>query len=172
MTALPEKRHAGATDYFEPVASTATERRPAALTGGGLLVLLRAISGVIWLAAFAAAWPSMVGELDLAADERPIALGLIIGVSAGWAALLFLLSWFVLRGNNFVRLIVMAGSSISISSAAIGYFSAGQEITLRTTLVTLTLDILILLALSSRAARAWSRPVKGETTVSGKATAG
>ena len=36
-------------------------------------------------------------------------------------------------------------------------YVAGQEITIRTTLVTLALDILVLLALSSRAARAYAQ---------------
>ena len=48
-------------------------------------------------------------------------------------------------------------SPVSVASAAIGYFANGEEITIRTTLLTLALDILVLLALSSRDARAWAR---------------
>ncbi len=62
----------------------------------------------------------------------------------------------------------MLGLTVSIITAAVGYFANGEEITVRTTLVTLALDILVLLALSSRPSRAWSRrprrPLRERTT--------
>jgi hypothetical protein len=51
----------------------------------------------------------------------------------------------------------MIFATLSITAAAIDYFADGADITIRTTLVTLALDILVLLALSSRAARAYAR---------------
>jgi hypothetical protein len=51
----------------------------------------------------------------------------------------------------------MVFATLSITLSAIDYFGADAEITLRTTLITLALDILVLLALSSRNARAYAR---------------
>ena len=68
-----------------------------------------------------------------------------------------MLAVLVYFGNNAARLAVMIVATLSITLAATDYFTGGEDITLRTTLVTLALDILVLLALSSRAARAYAR---------------
>jgi hypothetical protein len=52
---------------------------------------------------------------------------------------------------------VMAFSVISITGAFIQWWSEDQEITISGSLLTLGLDILILLALSSRSAAAYAR---------------
>jgi hypothetical protein len=52
---------------------------------------------------------------------------------------------------------VMLFATINITIAAIDSFTGDTEVTIRTTFVTVALDILILLALSSRNARAWAR---------------
>ena len=58
---------------------------------------------------------------------------------------------------NAARILVLFVSTMGIIAAAVDVFSGGPQITIKTTLLTLSLDILILLALSSRSARAYSR---------------
>lgn len=164
MTEFPEKRGA-ASDAFDLLASathtdanpTVRGPRPPALTGGAILVWLRALGGLLWLAGFASALPEVAHEADLSRDEQGLFLGFVVTVDLAWVVLLAVMAWLVLLGSNAARMLVMAGTTLSITAAALAYFSSGEEITVRTTLLTLTLDILILLALSSRDARAWSR---------------
>jgi hypothetical protein len=70
---------------------------------------------------------------------------------------LTLFAWLIWRGSNTARVITMSVLTISIATAAVSYFSLGEQITVQTTLLTVALDILVLLALSSREARAWAR---------------
>ena len=67
---------------------------------------------------------------------------------------LAVLVWF---GSNWARIVVMLFATISITAFVDRMVTGGAEITLRTTLITLALDILVLLALSSRNARAYAR---------------
>ena len=59
--------------------------------------------------------------------------------------------------GNLARVLVMCGVTLSTITAASSYFANGEQITIQTTLLTVSLDILVLLALSSRDARAWAR---------------
>jgi hypothetical protein len=148
----------------EPVTAPVTMHRPPATVFGALLVLLRVIAGVVWLASLALQWDRILRD-DLhieieGADEAEAAElvlvfilvlgGSILAIDLGLAVLVYF-------GNNAARLAVMIVATLSISLAAVDYFTGGEDITLRTTLVTLALDILVLLALSSRAARAYAR---------------
>lgn len=164
MTELPAKR--GVTSDAVDLLASAThtdvnpaERgpRPSAITGGAILVWLRALGGLLWLAGFARALPEVAHDIDLSRDEQDLLLGIVVTVDLAWVILLAVMAWLVLLGSNAARMLVMAGTTLSITAAALAYFSSGEEITVRTTLLTLTLDILILLALSSKDARAWSR---------------
>ncbi len=166
--AAPRKRAAiePATALFEsedPVPVDA--RRPAALKGGTVLVLLRAVTSVVWWIGFVRAWPETIADAGL--DRIPelsefsaALLGVLLGIGALWTLFLLLLARWLWRGNNAARVLTMIWMTVSITSAAIGYFAAGAEITVRTTLLTLSLDILILLALSSRPARVWARAAR------------
>ncbi|WP_314430259.1 hypothetical protein [Microbacterium lacticum] len=58
--------------------------------------------------------------------------------------------WVVLVGLGVV-------TAISISTAFVSWWARDQEITLQTTLLSLAVDILVLLALSSRSAAAYAR---------------
>lgn len=176
MTKLPEKRSAvnDAADLLAAVAHTddghvARVRRPAAILGGSILVWLRAGGGLLWLAGFAIELPKVAHEFGLTAEEHSLILGLVAAVDVAWVALLVVLAWLVLRGSNVARMLVMTGTTLSIVLAAVDYFTAGDAITVRTTLLTLTLDILILLALSSKDARAWSRGRRGSRRKNGSA---
>ncbi|MGK0715335.1 hypothetical protein [Leucobacter sp. W1153] len=158
--AEPRKRAA-----IEPAAAlvereTAVElpsRRPATTVLGAIFVLTRALAGLLWLGAFLLVWPEIVAEEGFDAEEARIGGWLISSVSAAGIIALLLLAWLIWRGSNIARILVMCGLTLSISTSAVGYFALGEEITIRTTLMVLALDILVLLALSSRDSRTWAR---------------
>lgn len=156
---------------FEPPAVLAAPtpappgmRRPSATTMGAVLVVLRVVSGVVWLVALGMQWNSYL-EDDLSIDLEGMGaqeasgalLTAVLVVGAIVLALDLVLGILVFFGNNAARVTVMIFATLSITGAALDYFTGGADITIRTTLVTLALDILVLLALSSRAARAYAR---------------
>lgn len=132
-------------------------RRPGTTALGAGLTFARALVGAFWLGAYALVWREMGAEMDLDVDESRIALWLVLFFGGIGVLVLLVLAWMIWRGSNFARVVTMAGLTFSIITAAIGYFRAGQEITINTSLLTVALDILVLLALSSREARAWAR---------------
>ncbi|MFE6964766.1 hypothetical protein ACFVAJ_06620 [Agromyces sp. NPDC057679] len=144
---------------------SASMRRPAATAFGAVLVVLRVLAGVVWLIALAVQWRQVLEgdfgiELDGDVDAQSVSdFGLAVILVGGGIVLAVELVFAVLvyRGSNWARITVMLFATVSITWSAIDYFGGDAEITLRTTLVTLALDILVLLALSSRNARAYAR---------------
>lgn len=168
MTRRPLKRPA-----YEPAAAPVTGDpdmpRPASTLAGATLVLLRAVAGAVWMLAFALHQDGFVMSLSLsfsgdAADAADLSTDtsttlLVVVLAIVGAGVLFeaTLGVLILRGSNWPRVLVMVLSVLSISSAFIGWWVQGQEIRIETTFVTLSLDVLILLALSSRGAAAYAR---------------
>ncbi|WP_336652504.1 MULTISPECIES: hypothetical protein [unclassified Leucobacter] len=160
MTDRHRKRAAlePAVSLFEREAELAPpSRRPLSVSGGTALVVARAAGTALWSVSLLREWGSLQGDLDLEPGESGVVLGVLLGVQGLWMLLLLMLASMVWRGGNRARLLVMFGATASITASAVAYFATGEEITVRTTLLTLALDILILLALSSRDARAWTR---------------
>ncbi|MBZ6372011.1 MAG: hypothetical protein LBE44_08990 [Microbacterium hominis] len=60
-------------------------------------------------------------------------------------------------GRNWASVVVRVFSTLSIASSFVAWWGQGQEITLQSTFLSLSLDILILLALSSQSAAAYAR---------------
>ena len=149
-------------ELVRPVEAPPDMKRPVSTGAGAVLVVLRVIAGVVWLAALAMQWDQVLaddGGIDPESAEGVASywvLGFILVVGAIVLLIQLLLAFAVYRGSNAARLTLMILATLSIIVAWLDYL-AGQEITIRTTLVTLALDILVLLALSSRAARAWAR---------------
>ncbi len=143
-------------------------RRPAATAFGTLLVLLDVIAGIVWLVSLALQWDDIVEkELDFVLDVRPEATASDLGLTAvlivGGTILaiqlaLAVLIWF---GSNGARITVMLLSTANITVAAIDSFTGQAEVTIQTTVLTVALDILILLALSSRESRSFARRTRG-----------
>lgn len=138
--------------------------RPTATALGAGLIVLRVLLGVVWLLALALDW-NRVLEDDFAlapSDDDWAALSgtaltiVLVGGAVVLAAEL-VFAWLVFAGRNWARIAVMAVAMTSITIAALDYFIGDSDITIRTTLLTLACDILVLLALSSRPARAWAR---------------
>ncbi|MBN9181107.1 MAG: hypothetical protein J0J00_11300, partial [Microbacterium sp.] len=69
------------------------------------------------------------------------------------------LAVFIYRGRNWARVIVMSIAVISITGSFVAWWWQGEEITLggSASLLSLGLDILVLLALSSRSSAAYAR---------------
>ncbi|MGR0218984.1 hypothetical protein [Agromyces sp. ZXT2-6] len=148
--------------------------RPAATAFGSVLVMLRVLAGIVWLIALSANWGLVEEEFDVrlgggsaAASDAALTVVLVIGGTVlAIDLVLAVLVWF---GSNWARITVMLFATINISIAAIDSFTGDVEVTVRTTFVTVALDILILLALSSRNARAWARlPRTGRHAASGR----
>lgn len=165
---LPDKRPA-----FEPAARLLTPtrfdpgmRRPLSTVAGAVLVMLRALAGLLWVASVAFEWPTWSRRLDAAVNgvdfdfDSEIVTGSIILIACVLSVVFLidgLFALLILRGKNWPRVVVMWFSVVSISSAFAGWWAAGQEITINTTLLSLGLDILVLLALSSRSSAAYAR---------------
>ncbi|WP_296194231.1 hypothetical protein [uncultured Microbacterium sp.] len=160
----PRKRAAFETPAVlaEFDAAAVPARRPAAITAGTFLLVLRVAIGVAALFDLARNHDAMVADLtrddpSFTAADAELSLWIAGGVTALVLLVQLLVAAWVYRGRNSARLIVMTASVVSISTAFAGWVAHGQEITLLTTLPSIGLDVLVLLALSSRDAAAWSR---------------
>ncbi len=163
---VPRKRAAfeSPVRLARPLAYDPHMPRPAATVAGGLLVLLRVLAGVFWLLSITLEWRHIVHDASLVIDGVPLseeerALGLGFVWAVGGAVLLFdtVMAIFVLRGGNRSRVTVLVFSVLSISFAFSTWWVQGQDIRISGTLLNLGLDILVLLALSSRKAAAYAR---------------
>jgi hypothetical protein len=66
----------------------------------------------------------------------------------------------IYRGSNWARIVSMSLSAIATIAAAVDYFNGGRQVVLYANLLGLPLDILVLLALSSMQASAWTRRIR------------
>ncbi|MFE4464165.1 LssY C-terminal domain-containing protein [Oerskovia sp. NPDC056781] len=140
-------------------------RRPAATTVGALLVVLGVVADLIWLANLARHWDQTLRSLFLGGDvtqadidQASGALLVLVVVLLSLVALFQLfLAWRVYKGRNWARDLVMVLAAISTTSSFVGWAVSGNQITFRTTLLTVALDILMLLTLSSRDAAAYAK---------------
>ncbi|KAA9108265.1 hypothetical protein [Microbacterium rhizomatis] len=162
----PAKRPAyePAARLMQPVVFDPQMKRPVTTVAGALLVLLRVIAGALVLVDLSFNWKTVAAQVDPALSDGEIpadvaSAGLTVVIVFVGAVLLLdlVLGFFTYRGSNLARVIVMAFSVISISFAFINWWFDGQEITLKTSFVSLAFDILVLLALSSRSAAAYAR---------------
>lgn len=138
--------------------------RPISTVAGAVLVLLRVAAGVVWLISLGTQWPALAHEVDAELDGVSLTAEQIGWGFAAVAAIVGLvlladaaLAVLILRGHNTPRVIVMTFSTLSIGSTFVAWWVQGQEIRIDTTFLTLALDILVLLALSSRPASAYAR---------------
>jgi len=166
VTDAPHKRPAfePASELLKPVSRDPEMKRPPSTFAGVLLVLLRVLAGLVVMAGILLNWRNTLREVDLSiegVESTPeVAEAALIGVVIFLGVVLIVdaaLALFILIGHNWARVTVMAFSVISITGAFIQWWSEDQEITITGSLLTLGLDILILLALSSRSAAAYAR---------------
>lgn len=162
----PHKRPAfePPTRLMRPYAYDPQMRRPTSTVAGAVLVLLRVIAGIVWTSEVALHWNTYATKVDAVLDGTDfsqqavqIALAVFVGISAIVLLADAAIAVLILRGVNWARVVVMLFSVISITSAFVGWWVQGQEIVLQGSLLSLALDILVLLALSSRSAAAYAR---------------
>jgi hypothetical protein len=166
MSPSPDKRPAfePAARLLQPTVYDPQMPRPAATIAGGVLVLLRIVAGALVLVAVAAGWSGFVEDAqlildgaDLSAEEAQVGLAIVLGAGTFMLLTDLVLAIFLFRGHNWARMWLMIITTFSISTTFVAWWARGQEITLQSAYLSLALDILILLALSSRSAAAYAR---------------
>lgn len=143
-------------------------KRPPSVVGGVLLMGVRVLSGAAAILTVIASWDTFVATIVLndgrLARADPQAASALLGAllaAYGLSLLLYLaLAALVFTGRNWARVLAMSFASASILLSFADYAFNGAQITLRTSLVSVTIDILILLALSSTNARHYARAVR------------
>jgi hypothetical protein len=162
----PQKRPAyePAARLLRPPRFDPEMKRPTSTVVGSALILLRVIAGVVVLVGIATGWDDILADPDTVLegfDPSPegsqAALWCVIAAGATVLLIDLLLAVFVFRGHNWARVIIMIIAVGSITTSFVAWWAQGQEITVDTTYVSLSLDILLLLALSSRGAAAYAR---------------
>ncbi|MGY4859047.1 hypothetical protein [Cryobacterium sp. AP23] len=143
-------------------------KRPPSVIGGVLLMGVRALTGGFAILTVLTSWDTFVATIvvtgDTGARNGPQTAGAVLGWllgAYGFYLLLYLgLAVLVFTGRNWARVVAMSFASVSILLSFADYAVNGAQITLRTSLVSVTIDILILLALSSTKARLYARAVR------------
>lgn len=162
----PHKRPAyePAARLLVPTGYDPDMKRPVTTVAGAALVLVRVIAGIVVLVGIAAGWDSLIDDADSLLDGfdpspegAQAALWFVLAAGGTVLAIDLLLAVFVYLGRNPARVIVMVIAAISISTSFFAWWAQGQEIQVEGTYFSLSLDILILLALSSRSAAAYAR---------------
>mgnify|MGYP001035427610 FL=1 len=152
------------TTLLRPTAYDPGMRRPASTTAGAVLVLLRALASALVLvllsSRFSEVGREIAGNVDgLTPDEVNIGLVALSVLTAALVLADVVLAVFIYRGRNWALVIVMSIAVISITGSFVAWWWQGEEITLggSASLLSLGLDILVLLALSSRSSAAYAR---------------
>lgn len=148
----------------QPAAIVPDMKRPISTVAGALLVLLRVVSGTLVLGAllldrdeWAKELEAIADGVDITDDVAAFSIAVFAAATAIGLILQLIFGILILRGQNLARVLVMFFSVISISSAFTGWWVGGQDIRIGGTLISIGLDILILLALSSRSSAAYAR---------------
>lgn len=139
-------------------------KRPISTVAGVLLIVLRVLAGVVVLVSIATGWDALLSDpdsvlegFDPTPEGKQAALWLVIGTGATVLLIDLALAFFVFRGYNWARVFVMFIAVLSISTSFTAWWAQGQEIEIQGTFLSLSIDILLLLALSSRSAAAYAR---------------
>jgi hypothetical protein len=148
-----------------PVPTDSRNVRPAQTVVAAAMVAARAIVAFSTVAAIMFSWDAALSgiELDLERDvgaatsSRQIALWVVVAAIAAFGIAEALVAWRVFLGANWARVVAMTLSTVSIASQAAAQAAGETALTLATTLTGLSLDVLLLLALSSDRAREYAR---------------
>ncbi|MBW8870995.1 MAG: LssY C-terminal domain-containing protein, partial [Leifsonia sp.] len=140
------------------------ERRPVPTALGALLMAFRVAAGAGYIALNLLDWQRFVLSQETAGAVTPdeqstvgLVLGIAMGLFGAGLILYFLLALLVFFGSNWARIAAMSYSSLIIVISAIDFFNGGPQISLKNNLLGLSLDILVVLALSSKRSRIWAR---------------
>ncbi|MFF1571524.1 LssY C-terminal domain-containing protein [Leifsonia sp. NPDC058292] len=146
-------------DRADAYRAAIAEQRPVPTTLGFLLMLLRVVAGALTIGVLVLAWPELLraGSITISDADSDVALGVIAGVLGLGLIVYLALAVLVLLGSNWARIASMTFSAAIIAFTAIDYFNGGPQVSLRTNLLGIPLDILVVLALSSQRSRLWAR---------------
>ncbi|MGZ0710431.1 hypothetical protein ACWPKO_19045 (plasmid) [Coraliomargarita sp. W4R53] len=166
----PQKRPAyeSAKRLAERTAFDPAMKRPSSIVAGALLVFLRVVSGTIVLTnlllnrdSWSEGLELLIGDVDVTENAAALGVGVYVVLTAIGLLFWLLLGILILQGRNFARVLVMFFSVISITSSFAAWWFTDLEIRITGSLLSLALEILILLALSSRSAAAYARRNQG-----------
>ncbi len=138
-------------------------RRPIATTTGAVLVVLRVVAGALVILSLVGGWDLLpIGHgpfIDalLPSADRALALTVVVAGGTALLAVELVLAFLIHRGLNWPRVLVMVIAVCSIGADFFAWRVLHEDIELEGRFVSLALDILILLALSSRDAAAYAR---------------
>lgn len=143
------------TALLQPTPRDPHMRRPITTITGAALVLLRTVIGLVSIVVAALNGDlRAVDDAGLPSDEaRWVALAVVGTVLA--VQLIF--GILILTGHNVARVVVMLIATVDITTSFVGWVERGGFLRLETAPYTLALDVLVLLALSSRSAAAYAR---------------
>ncbi|MFT0846825.1 hypothetical protein VR010_03625 [Actinomycetaceae bacterium L2_0104] len=166
MDRTPDKRPAfeASAVLLRPPRFDPGMKRPATTTVGAFLVLLRTVLSATVLVGAAIGWDGFLSVLnavidvfgvdDLAADASD---EVAFGATLCMLAFNLLLSVLVLLGKNWPRVTIMAFAAADVLVAFSAWISAERTLATSISFQVLALDILILLAMSSRSAASYAR---------------
>ncbi|TFB16634.1 hypothetical protein E3V93_08360 [Microbacterium sp. 3H14] len=140
-------------------------KRPLSTGLGAVLMSLRVVWGFISILIYALNWAAIREEVfssenGLEAVPADVAdLLIVIGLCAlgVWYVFYGVLAGLVFAGANWARIVAMSFASLSIIVVFLDWWNAGIPVTFRTSLASVALDILVLLALSAQSARGYAR---------------
>ncbi len=164
--AKPEKRPA-----FEPTSALLRPTdydpempRPTTIVVGALLMLLRALTGILILLGLARGWDGLLAGtnsflelLDFGFKGSDALRVAVIVVGLLVILLQIVLAVLVFAGRNWARVLVMVVAVVDITATFVAWVAGNQEITLTNSFFSVAIDILVLLALSSRRAASYAR---------------
>jgi hypothetical protein len=136
------------------------EQRPVPTTLGFLLMLMRIGAGAVTVGVLALAWPELLRAESVTISDpanADLALSIVVGLLVFGLLVYLGLAVLVFFGSNWARIASMTFSAIIIVATAVDFFNGGPQVTLRSNLLGIPLDILVVLALSSQRARLWAR---------------
>jgi hypothetical protein len=150
--------HAGAVD----IDTDSRDKRPAPTIVGAALVAARAVEGIVVIVTLLLGRGDVlvrVGEGGTPADERTISLVIAVfsGVIGVFVVVELFVAWRIFLGRNWARVLAMSLSAAAITIQAVSLATGGPGIGLFTTLPGLSLDVLLILALSSERALVYAR---------------
>lgn len=125
--------------------------RPAPTLFGGVLVFLRGVAALVLAGSL------LAGGNSAAAAEPDRLVSAAAAVLAVFGLGELVLAWGVLRGGNVARVVAMLLSAVAITTQAVSVLGGGPPIDFGTNLLGLSLDILLIIALSSERSRAYAR---------------
>lgn len=140
-----------------PVETDSRQRRPGSIVVGALLTLIRSAVGLVVVVDAIGVLldppPEIAAE---GADAVSAALWFVVAFFAVLVLLDLLLSFLVFAGVNWARVTVMIFAVLSLIAQFTEWVS-GTDVEIGSNLVAITVDILLLLALSNDRASAWAR---------------